>query len=92
MTFLNMLVFTNFFCLEAIQQQLTYHLEADLLMISRQYHNVLRKNKQVYLISVMERNTMPEIHLNIHYNATKFLHIIMDYLADMISVIARGLA
>ncbi|MGC4379137.1 TetR/AcrR family transcriptional regulator [Fictibacillus sp. Mic-4] len=68
---------------QIIQKNLTYELETDLLMISKLYHEVLKKNKKIYLISVMERKTMPEIHLGIHNNASKFFKIVTDYLQVM---------
>lgn len=68
---------------QTIKEKITYDLESDLLMISRLYHEALKKNKQVYLISIMERNTMPEIHLSVHKNAAKFLNVVIDYLKAM---------
>ncbi|HWO96851.1 TetR/AcrR family transcriptional regulator [Fictibacillus gelatini] len=68
---------------QIIQKNLTYELETDLLMISKLYHEVLKKNKKIYLISVMERKTMPEIHLGVHNNASKFFKIVTDYLQVM---------
>jgi len=68
---------------QTIQKKIIFDLETDLLMISKLYHEVLKKNKQVYLISIMERNTMPEIHLNVHKNAAKFLKVVIEYLKTM---------
>ncbi|SHF38523.1 transcriptional regulator, TetR family [Seinonella peptonophila] len=68
---------------QKIQENITYELESDLLMISKLYHDVLKKNKKIYLISIMERKTMPDIHLNVFKNASKFLGIVTEYLRDM---------
>ncbi|MFM1655202.1 TetR/AcrR family transcriptional regulator [Brevibacillus sp. B_LB10_24] len=68
---------------QLIQKNLTYELETDLLMISELYHDLLKKNKKVYLISVMERKTMPEIHLSLHNKALKFLKIVTEYFQVM---------
>ncbi|WP_062049168.1 TetR/AcrR family transcriptional regulator [Bacillus sp. JCM 19034] len=68
---------------QIIQKNITYELETDLLMISNLYHDVLKRNKKIYLISIMERKTMPEIHLSVHNNALKFLKIVTEYLYVM---------
>ncbi|MDQ0166149.1 AcrR family transcriptional regulator [Bacillus horti] len=68
---------------QIIQKNITYELETDLLMISNLYHDVLKRNKKIYLISIMERKTMPEIHLSVHNNALKFLKIVTEYLHVM---------
>ncbi|MFC4600257.1 TetR/AcrR family transcriptional regulator [Cohnella hongkongensis] len=68
---------------QIIQKNITYELETDLLMISKLYHDVLKRNKKIYLISIMERKTMPEIHLSVHNNAVKFLKIVTEYLHTM---------
>lgn len=68
---------------QIIQKNIIYELETDLLMISKLYHDVLKRNKKIYLISIMERKTMPEIHLSVHNNALKFLKIVTEYLHNM---------
>lgn len=68
---------------QTIQQNIKYELEKDLLMISELYHDVLDRNKRIYLISIMERKTMPEIHLSLHNKATKFLNIVTEYFRVM---------
>lgn len=68
---------------QAIQKNIKYELEKDLLMISEMYHDVLGRNKKMYLISVIERKTMPEIHLSLHNKALKFLNIITEYFRVM---------
>ena len=68
---------------QIIKQNITYELEADLLMISKLYHDVLKRDKKIYLISVMERKTMPEIHRGVHNNAARFLNIVTEYLKTM---------
>ncbi|GAA4874939.1 hypothetical protein GCM10023310_63210 [Paenibacillus vulneris] len=68
---------------QTIQQNLKYELETDLLMISELYHDVLARNKKIYLISILERKTMPEIHLSLHNKATKFLNIVTEYFRVM---------
>ncbi|MBE1443825.1 TetR/AcrR family transcriptional regulator [Paenibacillus sp. OAS669] len=68
---------------QTIQQNLKYELETDLLMISELYHDVLARNKKIYLISILERKTMPEIHLSLHNKATKFLSIVTEYFRVM---------
>jgi AcrR family transcriptional regulator len=68
---------------QTIHKNITYELEKDLLMISKLYHDVLKRNKKIYLISIMERKTMPEIHLGVHNNASKFLKIVTEYLHVM---------
>ncbi|MFD0713289.1 TetR/AcrR family transcriptional regulator [Paenibacillus sp. GCM10027626] len=68
---------------QTIQNNITYELEADLMMISELYHNVLKKNKKLFLISVMERKTMPEMHLNLHQNASKFFEVVTEYMRMM---------
>ncbi|MFM9278677.1 TetR/AcrR family transcriptional regulator [Paenibacillus jiagnxiensis] len=64
-------------------KNLTYELEQDLNMISELYHNVLNRNKKIYLISIMERKTMPEIHLRLHNTSTKFLAMVTEYFRVM---------
>lgn len=68
---------------QTIQQNLKYELETDLLMISELYHEVLARNKKIYLISILERKTMPEIHMSLHNKATKFLSMVTEYLRNM---------
>ncbi|MGE7825576.1 TetR/AcrR family transcriptional regulator [Paenibacillus sp. NPDC093718] len=68
---------------ETIQKNIKYELEQDLLMISELYHNVLGRNKKIYLISIMERKTMPEIHQSLHNKALKFLSIVTEYFRVM---------
>ncbi|WP_165972170.1 TetR/AcrR family transcriptional regulator [Paenibacillus piri] len=65
------------------QKNITYELEKDLLMISELYHEVLNRNKEIYLISIMERKTMPAIHLSLHNNAIKFLTMVTEYFRVM---------
>ncbi|PKR86549.1 TetR/AcrR family transcriptional regulator [Heyndrickxia camelliae] len=68
---------------QTIQKNIKYELEEDLLMISELYHDVLGRNKKIYLISIMERKTMPEIHLSLHNKALKFLSIVTEYFRIM---------
>lgn len=68
---------------QQIQKNITFNLEEDLLMISMLYHELLAKNRQIFLISIMERKTMPDIHVNVHKNAAKFLKVVIDYLKVM---------
>lgn len=68
---------------QIIREQLTYDLEVDLLMLSRFYQEMSTKNQEVFLISILERKTMPEIHLKLHDNVAKFRKVVVDYLATM---------
>ncbi len=74
---------------KTIRDRLTYDLETDLLMLSEFYHDTVGATEQIYLLSVMERFVMPDLHVNIHHNATKFTDIVADYLKTMQE---RGLA
>ncbi|MFC9711566.1 TetR/AcrR family transcriptional regulator [Paenibacillus sp. NPDC056933] len=66
-----------------VQERITFDLEADLKMLSKFYQDMVNKNQEVYLISIMERNTMPEIHLSIHNNVTKFISVVIEYMKTM---------
>ncbi|OWA35525.1 hypothetical protein B9G55_12895 [Saccharibacillus sp. O16] len=68
---------------KTIRDRLTYDLETDLLMLSEFYHETVAATEQIYLLSVMERSVMPDLHVNIHNNATKFTDIVADYLRTM---------
>lgn len=68
---------------QTIQKNIKYELEKDLIMISELYHDVLGRNKKIFLISIIERKMMPEIHLSLHNKALKFLSIVTEYFRIM---------
>lgn len=65
------------------RKNFAYELEEDLLMISELYHEVLNRNRKIYLISILERKTMPEIHRRLHDNASKLLQRVTEYFRAM---------
>ncbi|MBB6731585.1 TetR/AcrR family transcriptional regulator [Cohnella zeiphila] len=65
------------------RKNFSYELEEDLLMISELYHEVLNRNRKIYLISILERKTMPEIHRRLHDNASKLLQRVTEYFRAM---------
>ncbi|GGE56363.1 hypothetical protein GCM10011391_39170 [Pullulanibacillus camelliae] len=68
---------------EQLEKELTYDLEHDLLLYSIIYQNYMIKNKQIYMISVLERNTMPDLHLTLHKNVEEIQQFLLDYFRKM---------
>ncbi|OQM45790.1 hypothetical protein B6A27_09015 [Anoxybacillus sp. UARK-01] len=71
------------FIKEQLEKELTYELEHDLLLYSTIYQNYMMKNKQIYMISVLERNTMPDLHLTLHKNVEEIQQFLLDYFKEM---------
>lgn len=65
------------------ENNLKYDLEKDLLEVSRLYHNLMNQHKQVYLISIMERNNIADMHLILHKHAEELRELLIEYFKTM---------
>ncbi|UHA75543.1 TetR/AcrR family transcriptional regulator [Paenibacillus sp. 481] len=67
----------------AFEECIKWNLEADLFMVSKLYHDLMRKNRKVFVISMMERNTMPELFTQSTAHPRKLKELLTDYFAEM---------
>lgn len=68
---------------EIFLTKIIWNLEEDLLLISKIYHEGMKKNKSIFLIGVHERNTMPEIRkLSLEY-PRQLKKLLVDYFVAM---------
>ena len=65
------------------KNNLLFDLDKDLLEISKFYHKLMNKHKRAYLISIMERNTMPNMHLILHKHAEELRDLLIEYFKTM---------
>lgn len=65
------------------KNNLLFDLEKDLLEISSLYQKLMNKHKQVYLISLMERNKIPNMHLILHKHAEELRELLIEYFKTM---------
>ena len=65
------------------EEQLTWDLEKDLQEIAKLYLDLMVKNQAIYLISVQERTTIPELMELISDNAQQLRELLSKYFQKM---------
>lgn len=66
------------------EEKLTYELEADLLLISRTYHETMQRNKKLIQIGLKEGDAVPEIHSSASLHPQQLKKLLTAYFEAMI--------
>ena len=68
---------------EIFETRISWNLEEDLLLISKIYHEEMKKNQSIVFIGIQERNTMPEIKKIALENPRQLKKILIAYFIEM---------
>jgi TetR/AcrR family transcriptional regulator, mexJK operon transcriptional repressor len=65
------------------QEQIKWDLAHDLYVISKAYYELMTRNEKVFLIALMERNTLPEMHEKLIHHPIKLKEMYVEYFKTM---------
>ncbi|WP_249870780.1 TetR/AcrR family transcriptional regulator [Oceanobacillus saliphilus] len=65
------------------EEKINWNIEQDLELFSTSYLELMKRNKPIFLISIHERTTMPEIYELISKNTLELKSYLSTYLANM---------
>lgn len=68
---------------EIFQKKIVWDLEKDLLMISKSYHRIMRKNKKVIRIGIKEGSTVDGLLEQINKHPRQLKELLIDYFTEM---------
>ncbi|MGN7358011.1 TetR/AcrR family transcriptional regulator [Paenibacillus sp. SAF-054] len=65
------------------QDQITWDLHADLLLITRKYHDLMNRNRKMILISLKDEANLPGIRQQTQQHPRRLLEFLTDYFVQM---------
>ncbi|GGE64166.1 TetR/AcrR family transcriptional regulator [Priestia taiwanensis] len=65
------------------EEQIKWELAHDLQMISKAYLELMSRNREVFLIALMERNTLPEMNEKLTAHPLKLKEMYIEYFKTM---------
>ncbi|WP_027409960.1 TetR/AcrR family transcriptional regulator [Anoxybacteroides tepidamans] len=68
---------------DLFQNNLSWDLYEDLLLISRTYHEIMFRNRKMVKISIMEGHNLPGFRERIHQHPQQLKKLLTDYFTEM---------
>ena len=68
---------------ELFENNIVWDLQQDLYMISKSYHDIMKKNRRVILIAFKDGKTIPGLYDQINRHPRQLKELIIDYLEEM---------
>ncbi|MDT0122845.1 TetR/AcrR family transcriptional regulator [Paenibacillus sp. RRE4] len=65
------------------EEKLVWNLHPDLLLVSKTYHEIMHKNRKLFMISLKEMNHLPELRTRTIKHPQQLLELLTRYLQTM---------
>ncbi|MCK6073478.1 TetR/AcrR family transcriptional regulator [Paenibacillus silvae] len=65
------------------EEKLVWNLHSDLLLVSRTYHEIMHKNRKLFMISLKEMNHLPDLRTRTIRHPQQLLELLTRYLQTM---------